>query len=153
MSEQRPGFLARATGVLLCLGLLLSGRAMAANLTNLASVTVAWERSTDDQLTNGITYKVYASQPAFLLTTTNVLAGTNTSVTFTNLAPGTWRFFGVSVWANLESLPSNSAYYVVPTNAPSPPGKFAIVYLEQNDILTGTNWNNFGNFRARIYIP
>lgn len=154
MSEHRQTTLAGLRGVLLCLSaLLLAPLALAANLTNQASVTLAWDRSADDFITNGISYRVYATNIAFSASATNMTAGTNVAVTFTNLAAGNWKFYAVAVQANLESLPSNIIFYTVPTNAPAPPGKFATVYLENSMILTVTNWSDLGFFRARIYIP
>jgi len=154
MSEHRSTIPARLLGALLCwTALLLAPVASAAILTNLASVTLAWDKSTSDFDTNGITYRVYATNTAFASYSTNAFAGTNTAVTLTNLAAGTWKFHAVSIQANLESAPSNVIFYTVPTNAPAAPGKFALVYLQYENVLTVTNWSDFGLFRARIYIP
>jgi len=157
MSEQRSRFrprnLAAIVSLIAFLFLALAVDSLAAVLTNQASVTLAWDKSTSDFATNGITYRVYATNTAFASYSTNAFAGTNTVVTFTNLAAGTWKFHAVSIQANLESTPSNVIFYTVPTNAPAAPGKFALVYLQNENVLTVTNWSDLGLFRARIYIP
>lgn len=126
----------------------------AANLTNRASVTLAWDRSPADYLTNGVTYKVYAGtnlSGGLVQSITNAFAGTNTSVTFTNLPSATWFFTATASQGGLESDFSNIASYTIPVDKPAPPGRIAVVHLEA--LLTATNWSDLGQFRARIYIP
>ena len=159
MSELRQtsrfgnGLKALAGIVLLLCALVVSH---AASLTNKASFTLGWDRSPSDYLTNYVTYKVYGGTNFVgtnLTVITNFSAGTNLSVTITNIAPGKWTFYATASQLGMESLPSPTLSVTVPSNAPSPPGTFVMVYLENENILTVTNWSDLGLFRARIYIP
>jgi hypothetical protein len=128
--------------------------ASAANLTNLAYITLGWDRSPDDRLTNGITYRVYSGTnltAGSINVLTNVFAGTNTSVSITNLPPATWFFHATAFQGGMESLPSNIASVTVPATRPRPPGNFATMFLEMT--LDLTNYSDVGFFRAKIYIP
>lgn len=136
-----------------CVLLALSARAV--NLTNTGSVTLSWPRSPDDQLTNGLTYRLYAgtnfaSTTNASLANTNVFAGTNTTVAITNLSPGLWYFTGRAIQGGEESVSSGYAAYVVPAAPPRPPGVPITVILEST--LDFTNWTDVGSFRARLTI-
>ena len=133
---------------------LISPSLLAANLTNLVNVTLAWDRSLDDQLTNGMTNRVYAGTNmvgGLVNSVTNVNAGTNTSVTFTNMQPATWFFTATALQGGLESDFSNIAIFTIPSVRPRPPGSLATMYLEL--ILDLTNYTDVGMFRARIFVP
>lgn len=160
MSEHRQAIrMGNRAAIICCLGfalVALETAGLAAVLTHQASVTLAWDRSPNDQLTNGVTYKVYAGTNLVsgnLVSITNAYAGTNTSVTFTNIAPAVWYFQATASQAGLESIPSNRAIFTVPSAPPAPPGTFAVIFLENSNVLTVTNWSDLGMFRARIYIP
>lgn len=124
------------------------------NLTNTGNVTLQWDRSTSDLLTNSVTYRVYARTNTIgtnSIAVTNIFTGTNLSVSLTNMNAGRWRFYAVASQGGVESLPSNEIVYIVPTNAPTAPNQFAVVYLETT--VDYTNWTSFEAFRARIYRP
>lgn len=134
--------------------LLLTLSASAASLTNLAYITLAWDRSPDDQLTNGMTYRIYAGTNLVLgavNSITNFNAATNTSIAITNLAPATWHFTATALQGGLESDFSNIASVTVPKVKPRPPGVMATMYLEMT--LDLTNYTDVGMFRARIFVP
>jgi hypothetical protein len=126
----------------------------AANPTNQANVTLAWDRSPDDLLTNGISYRVYAGTnlvSGAVNSITNINSGTNISVTFTNMQPATWYFSATALQGGIESLPSNIAIYSIPSVRPRPPGSLATVFLELT--LDLTNYTDVGMFRAKIFVP
>lgn len=135
--------------------LLLSAlTAFAANPTNSAFVVLAWDRSPDDQLTNGLTYRVYAGTnltSGLVNSITNFNASTNTSVSITNLQPATWYFTATALQGGVESDFSNITSVTVPKVKPRPPGAMATMYLEMT--LDLTNYTDVGMFRARIFVP
>jgi hypothetical protein len=134
--------------------LLFTLTANAASLTNLAYVALGWDRSADDQITNGVTYRIYAGTNMVgtnINSLTNFNALGNTNITITNLPPATWFFTASALQGGIESDFSNIAVVTVPKNKPRPPGKFATMYLEMT--LDLTNYTDVGHFRAKIYIP
>ena len=127
----------------------------AANLTNLATVTLVWDASPEDYRTNNAFYRVYAGtnfgvSTDLSLALTNAYAGTNLSVTLTNLAPGTWTFVATAFSGGLESVPSNPAVYTIRATPPGAPGRMATVFLDTT--INMTDWTERGFFRARIGI-
>tara|TARA_R110000868_G_scaffold341505_2_gene602366 strand:+ start:455 stop:892 length:438 start_codon:yes stop_codon:yes gene_type:complete len=137
--------------ILLLIG---SVAAFAANPTNSAFIVLAWDRSPDDRLTNGISYRVYAGTnlvSGAVNSITNINSGTNISVTFTNMQPATWYFSATALQGGVESLPSNIAIYSIPSVRPRPPGSLATVFLELT--LDLTSYTDVGMFRARIFVP
>lgn len=127
----------------------------AASLTNTGSATLAWDRSPDDNATNILTYRIFAgtsfaSTTNASLSTTNVFAGTNTTITITNLVPGLWYFTGRAIQGGVESDSSGYTSYIVPSAKPRPPGTPITIILEST--LDFTNWTDVGSFRARLTI-
>lgn len=134
--------------------LLFTLNLFAANLTNTAYVTLVWDRSPDDQVTNGMTYRVYAGTNLIsgsVNSITNFNASNNTSVSITNLPPATWYFTATALQGGIESDFSNIASVMVPKVKPRPPGAMATMYLEMT--LDLTNYTDVGMFRARIFVP
>lgn len=119
----------------------------AANLTNAGSVKLAWDRSATDTLTNGVTYFLSASNQS-TLTATNVLTGTNTTITLTNMDAGRWVFAAYAQQGGLISTNSNLLFYDVPAVPPFAPGQLRTIFLDYTiDLSTFTP---FAGFRARI---
>jgi len=134
--------------------LLLALPVFGANPTNSAFIVLAWDRSPDDLLTNGMTYRVYAGTnlvSGAVNSLTNFNAATNTSISITNLAPATWHFTATALQGGVESDFSNIASVTVPKVKPRPPGAMATMYLEMT--LDLTNYTDVGMFRAKIFIP
>ena len=133
---------------------LLTVNAFAANPTNLAFITLAWDRSPDDQLTNGLTYRIYAGTnlvSGLVNSITNFNASTNQAVSITNLPAATWYFTATALQGGLESDFSNIASLTVPKTKPRPPGSLGSVFMEMT--LDLTNYTDVGLFRARIFVP
>lgn len=119
----------------------------AANLTNAGNVTLAWDRSPSDLLTNGVTYSLNVSN----LTTlwgTNILTGTNTSLALTNMDAGRWAFTALASQGGIASLPSNTALYDVPASRPLAPSQMRIVFVDTS--LDLVNWFPFTALRVRL---
>ena len=134
--------------------LLLALPVFGANPLHTANVTLRWDRSPEDQLTNNFIYQVYAGtnlMSGMMNSITNVNAGTNTQVTFTNMPPATWYFAATASQAGRESDMSNIAVYVIPSAKSKPPGAMATMYLEMT--LDLTNYTDVGMFRAKIFVP
>jgi len=120
--------------------------AKGANLTNLGNVTLGWDRSPDDFLTNGVSYKILASTNANFSGASVAWTGTNTICTLTNIAPAVWYYEAMANQGGIDSDPSNVVVFYVPALKPRPPGKMFMVHLEST--LDFTNWSDMGNFRA-----
>lgn len=133
--------------------------ALAANPTNRASVTLAWDASPEDnRSTTNYTYRVYAGTNAGIATNTfnsltNAYAGTNLSIAITNLMPAQWFFVATVFNGALESLPSNMTSYTVRSNPPAPPGTIGTLFVDTMIDLTGSNYTERGYFKFRISIP
>ena len=146
--------------IVLLATLSLAPLAKAANPLNPASVTLAWDKSVDD--TNGPAnpyfYRVYAGTNVALATNilsslTNAYAGTNLSVTITNLAPAKWYFVATAFNGGVESDPSNVTSYTVRATKPAAPGGLGTIFVDTTIDLTGTNYTERGYFKFRITMP
>ena len=133
--------------------------ASAANPTNRASVTLAWDASPEDnRTTTNYFYRVYAGTNAAIATNTlasltNAYAGTNLSITITNLPPAQWFFVATVFHGGLESIPSNMASYTVRPTPPAPPGTIGTLFIDTMIDLTGSNYTERGYFKFRRSIP
>ncbi len=134
----------RALLFLLCL--LCAPWARAANPTNQGNVTLGWDRSPDDTLTNGLAYRIYAATNASFAGAVVAYTGTNTATTITNLTATRWFFQSTAIQGGIESDPSSVTIYTVPVVKPRPPGSTFVIHLEST--LNFTNWTDMGGFRA-----
>jgi hypothetical protein len=112
------GWVRRAAHVMLFLTVLcVSLPALAVLQTPGTTITLGWDPSTDPSVVGYHLYYGVASG-----TYTNMIdAGTNTSVTVSNLVPGVTYYFAVTTYtaAGVESMPSSEITYTVPV--PNPP--------------------------------
>ena len=114
-----PGWVRRAAHVSLVFGALACGDASFTKLSA-ANVTLAWDASTDPTV---VGYNVYSGTASRTYANT-VQAQNSTSITLSNLAPGTTYYFAATTYnvAGLESDYSAEASYTVPvTSGIQPP--------------------------------
>jgi hypothetical protein len=118
--------------------------AIAAALTIIAvtaaDLTLGWQPSPDDTGTNSVTYAVYRANGTSTNFTQVTNVGNKLTYTFTNIAPGLYRFYvsAFDVW-NTESSPSNIATVPAPIT-PRPPSQPILYVIAGNK----TNIVNLG---------
>jgi len=88
---------------------------------------LAWDRSPDDRLTNGITYTIYGEVRMPTVTNYVSIAGiTNNTVGINSIAAGSWTFYATARQGAVESVPSNVLLVAVP----NPPANLRTVILQ-----------------------
>jgi predicted phage tail protein len=105
-----------------------------------ANLTLAWNPSPDDTGTNFVTYAIYQANGTSTNFTVVTNVGNKTTYTFTNIAPGAYKFYitALDVW-NTQSDPSNTAAVPAPITPrpPSQPILYVIVGNKTNIVNLG----------------
>lgn len=119
--------------------LLLAALALITLAIRAANLSLTWDPSPNDTGTNYIKYVVYQATGTNAFTN-SINVGTNRVCTFTNIAPGLYRFYVTAqdVWTN-ESQPSNTLLIPAPIT-PLPPVQpilYVIVGSKTNIISLG----------------